>query len=171
MFVAGDEMRRTQNGNNNAYCQDNATNWLDWGLAANNADLLRFWQRMIAFRKRYSTFNTGSFFKGAANERGVPEVTWHGTKLNGPGWYDPEARVLAFTLGGQNGDPDLHVMMNMFWEDLAFDLPTVPGRKWFRAIDTNQSSPLDIADPGAEAPVAGNTQTVSGRSIVVLVNR
>jgi glycogen operon protein len=47
----------------------------------------------------------------------------------------------------------------------------LPGRKWFRAIDTNQSSPLDIADPGAEAPVAGNTQTVSGRSIVVLVNR
>jgi glycogen operon protein len=171
MFVAGDEMRRTQNGNNNAYCQDNATSWLDWGLAGSNPDLLRFWQRMIAFRKRYSTFNTGGFFTGAANARGVPDVAWHGTKLNSPGWTDPQARVLAFTLGGQNGDPDLHVMMNMYWEDLTFDLPTVPGRRWFCAIDTNQPSPSDIADPGTEAPVAGNTQTVSGRSILVLVNR
>jgi glycogen operon protein len=62
-------------------------------------------------------------------------------------------------------------MMNMFWEDLNFDLPTIPGRQWFRAIDTNRTAPLDIADPGAEAPLAGNTQIVSGRSIVVLVNR
>jgi len=104
------------------------------------------------------------------NERGLPDISWHGTKLNLPGWDDPNARVLAFTLGGQNGDPDLHVMMNMYWEPLAFELPSVPGRTWLKAVDTAQASPADIADPGAETAVAGATLIVEGRSVVVLVN-
>jgi glycogen operon protein len=91
--------------------------------------------------------------------------------LNSPGWDDPEARALACTLGGEHGDPDLHVMMNMYWDNLDFELPTVPGRSWFRALDTSQPSPNDIADPGKESPAPGSSYTVQGRSIVVLVNR
>ncbi len=171
MFVAGDEIRRTQQGNNNAYCQDNPVSWFDWTLAQKNRDLLRFWKQMIAFRKRYATFRQDRFFSGAANARGVPDVTWHGTKLNQPGWDDPQARVLAFTLGGLNGDPDLHVMMNMYWDRLDFELPPQGGRPWFKAIDTFQPPPRDFAEPGSETAVAGVTCSVEGRSIVVLVNR
>jgi isoamylase len=171
MFVAGDEIRRTQQGNNNAYCQDNGVSWFDWQLVDTHRDLLRFWQRLIAFRKRHATLHRGRFFGGVVNGRGLPDVVWHGTMLNSPGWDDPEARALACTLGGEHEDPDLHVMMNMYWDNLDFELPTVPGRSWFRAMDTSQASPNDIADPGKESPAPGSSYTVRGRSIVVLVNR
>jgi len=171
MFVAGDEVRRTQQGNNNAYCQDNDTSWFDWTLVDRNRDLLRFWIRMIEFRKRHAALRQRQFFTGAVNQRGLADVTWHGTVLGAPGWSDPEARALGMTLAGFNGDPDLHVMLNMLWDSLEFELPVVPGRSWFIAVDTAQTPPHDIADPGAEPAVTGNTCTVQPRSVVVLVNQ
>jgi glycogen operon protein len=171
MFLAGDEVRRTQKGNNNAYCQDNETSWFDWTLVEKNSDLLRFWQRMIEFRRSHAAVRRRQFFTGAVSERGVLDVTWHGTKLGNPAWDDPEARTLAMTLGGFDGEPDIHAMLNMYWEPLDFELPEVPGRSWLRAVDTALEPPLDIADPGAEAPVAGNIYTLQGRSVVVLINR
>ena len=98
------------------------------------------------------------------------DVSWHGTKLNHPGWDDTGARALAMTLAGFDGDSDLHVMFNMFWESLDFELPVVPGRRWCIAVDTAQSSPRDIADPGSEPDVVGNTFHMEARSVVVLVN-
>ena len=170
MFVAGDEVRRTQGGNNNAYCQDNETSWLDWTLTAKNADLLRFWKLMIGFRQRYAALRQRHFFTGAMNERGLADVSWHGTKLNSPGWSDPDARALGFTLAGFNGDPDIHVIINMYWDSLDFELPSVPGRGWSTAVDTAQRPPFDIAEPGAEPLVSGNSYSVQGRSVIVLVN-
>jgi glycogen operon protein len=171
MFVAGDEVRRTQHGNNNAYCQDNETSWFDWTLVDRNRDLLRFWKRMIEFRKRHAALRLGQFFTGAVNQRGLADVTWHGTKLDTPGWSDPQARALGMTLAGFNGAPDLHVMLNMHWDSLDFELPAVPGRRWSITVDTAQTPPHDIADPGDESPVTGNTCTVQPRSVVVLVNQ
>jgi isoamylase len=171
MFVAGDEVRRTQKGNNNAYCQDNEISWFDWTLPDKNSGLLRFWKRMIEFRKRHAALHEGRFFSGAVNDRGLPEVAWHGTTLNAPGWDDPDALALAATLAGFHGDSDLHLMFNMYWEPLTFELPAVPGRGWFRAIDTAQPSPLDIADPGSEPAVLAGTCAVQPRSVVVLINR
>ncbi|HWS95646.1 MAG TPA: hypothetical protein VN620_04100 [Candidatus Methylomirabilis sp.] len=75
------------------------------------------------------------------------------------------------TLAGFNGDSDLHVMFNMFWESLEFELPVVPGRRWCVALDTAPPSPHDIADPGSEQDVSGNMHPVQARSVVVLVNR
>jgi glycogen operon protein len=171
MFVAGDEVRRTQQGNNNAYCQDNAVSWFDWTLLDRNRDLLRFWKRMIEFRKRHAALRQRQFFTGAVNERGLADVTWHGTVLGAPGWSDPEARALGMTLAGFNGDPDLHVMLDMLWDSLEFQVPVVPGRRWLLAADTAQAPPYDIADPGGEPAVTGNTCTVQSRSVVVLVNQ
>jgi glycogen operon protein len=91
--------------------------------------------------------------------------------LGNPGWSDPNARALAMTLAGFHGDPDLHVMLNMHWDSLEFELPEVAGRQWFKAVDTAQSSPHDIADSGDETEVSKATVTVQGRSVVVLVNR
>jgi glycogen operon protein len=171
MFAAGDEVRRTQQGNNNAYCQDNETSWFDWTLLDRNRDLLRFWKRMIEFRKRHAALRLGRFFTGEVNERGLTDVTWHGTKLGAPGWSDPEARALGMTLAGFNGAPDLHAMLNMHWDSLEFELPAVPGRRWSIAVDTAQTSPHDIADPGDESPVSGTTYAVEPRSVVVLVDK
>ncbi len=171
MFAAGDEVRRTQRGNNNAYCQDNEISWFDWTLLDRRHGLHRFWKLMIEFRKSHPALRRGRFFTGATNERGLVDVTWHGTKLNSPGWTDPEARALALTLAGFDGDADIHAMLNMYWDSLEFELPAVPGRRWFKAVDTSQAPPNDIADPGAETEVTGATYAVEGRSVVVLVNR
>ena len=161
MFVAGDEVRRTQQGNNNAYCQDNVISWFDWTLPEKNADLHRFWKLMIEFRKAHAAVHRGQFF-------GPGEVAWHGTKLNEPGWLDPEARVLAMTLARLNGDSDIHVMLNMHWDRLDFELP--PNRRWFKAVDTSAAPPHDIENPGSEPPVAGGTYPLEGRSVVVLIS-
>ena len=79
---------------------------------------------------------------------------------------------MACTLGGFEGRPDLHIMMNMFWEDLAFDLPEVGGWRWHRVIDTAAASPDDIADPGSEIPLGqAASHAVGARSIVLLLSK
>jgi isoamylase len=171
MMVMGDEVRRTQGGNNNAYCQDNPVGWFDWTLVERNAGMLRFWKEMIAFRLRTPAVHRIRFFTGEVNERGLPDIAWHGTELEPPNWNDGGARVLAFTLGGFDGDPDVHVMSNMWWEPLSMAVPPVKGRAWFRAIDTSLPSPGDIAAPGTEPPVAEPRYTVQGRSVVVLISK
>jgi glycogen operon protein len=171
MLVAGDEVARTQQGNNNAYCQDNEIGWFDWNLVDVNRDLLRFWTQLLRFRRDNRVLRRREFYSGLPNARGIPDITWHGTELGTPGWDDPGARALACTLGGQDGDPDLHVMMNMYWEPLEFTLMPVAGRGWARAIDTALPPPADIAASGAEQAIDASSYLVSERSIVVLVSR
>jgi isoamylase len=168
MLLAGDEVGRSQQGNNNAYCQDNEIGWFDWNLVDANADLLRFWTRLLALRGAHKVLRRAEFYSGLPNERGTAELTWYGTELSTPDWTDPGARALACTLGGIGGEPDLHLMMNMYWEPLEFQLPADHG--WTRAIDTALPSPLDIADPGAEQPIAGSSYLVTARSIVLLAS-
>jgi isoamylase len=165
MLLGGDEIRRSQNGNNNPYNQDNATSWFDWTLADSNREMLRFVQRMVGFRKAHPVLWQPSFYTGAINERGLPDISWHSTILNSPGFDDPEARALACTIAGFAGHPDLHVMMNMFWEPLDFEVPAGP---WHIAVDTFAGSPRDIADPGGERQWNGDRYRVPGRTIVIL---
>jgi isoamylase len=173
MFLMGDEVRRTQDGNNNTYCQDNELNWFNWNQTLKNGGLLRFFQRMVAFRRQHPILQRPDFFKGDVNVRGLADIAWHGCELNSPGWSDPDTRVLAFTLGGQierGCDIDLHVMMNMHWEALTFELPKAKGRKWKRFVDTSLPSPNDACEPGKEVSITGNTYIVNPRSVVVLVS-
>jgi isoamylase len=165
MLLGGDEIRRSQNGNNNAYNQDNPTSWFDWTLVKPRREMLRFVQRMIAFRKVHPALWQPSFYTGAINERGLPDISWHGTILNRPGFDDPGGRALACTIAGIGGDADLHVMMNMFSERLDFE---VPAGTWRIAVDTDALSPGDIADPGGERRFTGDRCTLSGRSVVIL---
>jgi glycogen operon protein len=171
MFVAGDESRNTQHGNNNAYCQDNEIGWLDWSKTEKHSDLHRFWKQIIAFRKRHPALRKNSFFTGEVNQRGLKDVTWHGTMLNCPGWDDSQARALGLTFAGFEDEPDIHVMMNMYWEPLDMAVPIIPARQWTRTVDTSLASPSDIAAPGAEVVCSGPSYRVNGRSIVVLVNK
>jgi isoamylase len=168
MLLGGDEIRRSQRGNNNAYNQDNPTSWIDWTMVASNQDILRFVQRMIAFRKAHPALWQPHFYTGETNERGLTDITWHGTKLHSPGFDNPQARALACTIAGFGGSADLHVMMNMFWEPLDFEVPVNPRRAWYLAIETFAPSPGDIAFPSQLGSLIGSPCTVQGRSVVVL---
>jgi len=170
MMCGGDEARRTQKGNNNAYCQDNEVSWFDWDLGGRNRSVLRFWKRIIEFRRSHLSIHRGRFFSGEVNARGLKDVTWHGTKLDHPGWSDENSRVLAYTLAGFEEEPDLHVMINMYWDALEFALPEIEGRTWFKVLDTAAEPPHDFEEPSAAVRVDGAACTVQGRSIVVLVN-
>ncbi len=172
MLLGGDEMQRTQNGNNNAYCQDSEISWFDWGLTEKSADMVRFCSSLINFRKQNHALHQGyRFFDGSLNNRGIKDIDWHGCILNEPGWDDPDARALACTIGGIGDEPDLHVMMNMYWEPLDFEIPVIDGRSWYKAIDTAASSPEDIVESGSEMAFIGEGCTVKGRSIVILISR
>ena len=171
MIVMGDEVRRTQNGNNNAYCHDNDISWFDWSLVEKNKDILRFWQQMIRFRLTHKAVHRRRYYTGAVNDRGVPDVSWHGTELDRPGWNDGDARVLGMTLGGFDGEADIHVMANMYWGDLEMAVPTVAGRVWKRVVDTSLAAPADIAAPGSESTHDETTYQLAGRSVVVLISQ
>ena len=164
MLLGGDERRRTQQGNNNAYNQDNAISWFDWTPSTPRADTFRFVQQMIAFRKAHPALSRPAFYTGAPDARGRPDIAWHGTQLGSPGFSDPDARALACTIAGVGGTGDLHVMMNMFWEPLEFEVPG--GSRWRVAVDTFAPPPRDIAIDQPAAVTA--SYTVQGRSIVVL---
>ena len=171
MLLAGDEARRTQQGNNNAYCQDNPLSWLDWTLVERNADLVRFFRELIAFRLRQPELRQAGFFTGSIGPRGLPDIAWHGRRLGEPGFGDPGSAVIAFTIAAaEEAGSDLHAMMNMEGDDLDFDVPVIPGRRWLRVIDTARSSPDDILPPGQEEPFSGAVFPVNSHSIVVLVS-
>ena len=169
MLRSGDEVGQTQHGNNNVYCQDNATSWLSWNFG--ERELLRFFQRMIALRRMHPALQRGRFFSGAPTERGLPEIAWHGCRLNQPGWNDPASGVLAFTLAGSSSTADLHVMINMEDGKLAFDVPPLDGRTWHRVIDTALLSPTDIVDLECAPAFTEHTYPVDARSLVLLSSR
>jgi isoamylase len=180
MILSGDEIRRTQQGNNNAYCQDNEISWFDWSLVDKNHDLYRFFKHMIAFRKTLPTLRRDHFFNGQTNERGLADISWHGCRLYSPGWGDASSKVLAFTLGGfpqkdGSSSTDIHVMLNMDWHDLDFDVPPLDNRRWYRVVDTALDTPHDIVDlplePGEENRLTASTYHVKNRSVVVLISR
>lgn len=171
MILGGDEFRRTQKGNNNTYCQSNELNWFDWNLVYKHGEIFRFFKSMIAFRKRYGSLCRRGFFNGEVNERGLADISWHGCQLYQPGWYDQDSRVLAYTLAGFNGAVDVHVMLNMHWESLEFEIPPLPNRNWFKVIDTFQESPRDILEPCQEVKIQDNSYQVRDRSIVVLISQ
>lgn len=171
MMLMGDEVRRSQNGNNNAWCQNNPLAWFDWTQVDAEAGLLRFWQEIIAFRKANPILHRNRFFTGEVNERGLADVAWHGVDLNAPGWDDPSARALGWTLGGFGDDPDIHVMANMYWESLDMEVPSVPGHRWHVKLDTSRASPDDIHATGREPPFDAHRYPVAGRGIVVLISK
>jgi isoamylase len=172
LLLGGDEMLRTQKGNNNAYCQDNEVSWLDWRLLEKNSDMHRFVKRMIAFRKSHPALMRRNFLRGARNHgKRVSDIVWHGLRLNEPLWRDPDARVLAYTLGANHGEQGgLHVILNMSEETLEMDLPDAEGG-WTLAIDTSKSSPEDIPEPDRRPVVKGEKYRVEARSVVVLESR
>jgi glycogen operon protein len=168
MLLGGDEIGRTQGGNNNAWCQDNDVSWVDWSLLARNAELYRFVSRLIRFRKAHRSLRRRVFFEDEAK----PPVAWHGARLGHPDW-DGESRALGMHLGGVHGDEPIYLFANAHWEPCRFELPTLRApRRWRRFVDTSREPGADVAEPGSEPPLPSPAAYVAGpRSVVVLVGR
>jgi glycogen operon protein len=135
--------------------------------------MFRFVNQMIAFRKRHPCLRRRKFLTGERPPgAGLPDVTWHGMRLEEPLWHDPNAQLLAFTLGGlREPEEDVHVVLNMSNDALTVALPEVRGRRWHRAIDTGLASPEDIQEPGRQPRVEALSYKVASRSVVVLESR
>lgn len=159
MFSAGDEFMNTQKGNNNPYNQDNETTWLDWDLLEKNRDMFRFFKLMIAFRKAHPSIARSRYWR--------EDVRWYGVGPDVDMSY--ESRSLAYCLSGASqGDCDLYVMINSYWEDLVFEIQDGGDKTVYRALDTYLHSPDDIAEPGEGALVTGREYRVKARSVVAL---
>ena len=173
MILGGDEFGRTQQGNNNTYCQDNKLNWFDWQLPEKNHELLHFFTGMIHLRRTLSSLRRGRFFEGNTfNSRGMRDVEWHGCKLFAPGWNDPECRVMSFTIASfDENEPDVHVMFNMCMQDLDFEIPQIDCYKWLRFSDTSLPSPHDIAEIQKANVVVEKVYNVKSHTSVILVSK
>jgi isoamylase len=158
MILMGDEVGRTQNGNNNTYCQDNDLNWLDWRLLQENADIFRFFKFCITFRHYHPILRNGYYMRHVDfMDTGYKDIVWHGRTLNKPDWTD-ESRTLAFMLdgghakGGLAVDNSLYIAMNMHWEGKTFDLPSLPtGVRWH--VFVNTGDPFGEIRPPNNEPV------------------
>jgi isoamylase len=179
MLLMGDELGRTQHGNNNPYCHDGPLNWLDWSLTETHADLLRFFRHLIAFRHAHPVLRsaehlTGTDYVGS----GFPDISWHGVRA----WQPDHAggsRTLAFLLCGRHAkrgqvrDDMIYMAINMHWEPHTFELPHLPAEQsWLRFLDTSLAPPAEIVAPGEERRLADqHSYAVGPRSVIVLVGR
>ncbi|MBM7559055.1 glycogen debranching protein GlgX [Marinitoga litoralis] len=173
MIYMGDEFCRTQHGNNNAYCQDTIKNWVDWNRLNKFNDIFLFVKKLIDFRKKHHTLRRDHFFTGKDyTGDGIPDITWHGVKLNNPD-FSYNSKSLAFMISGidfadqtYSPDNDIYVAMNFFEEDLIFELPKE--RNWYRVIDTFFESPNDFLDFPQRVY---NNYKVKSKSIIVLISK
>jgi glycogen operon protein len=165
MLLMGDEVLRTQQGNNNTWCQDNPLGWFDWDDLERNGDMLRFVRGLIALRQSSSVFSLERYWRAAE------DILWHGVELGRPD-LGFASHSLAWTLIAREGQERLHVMANAWWRPLTFAVPPTPANlRWHRIVDTSLQTPDDLA-AGAEAPrVTANRLAVSWHSVVVLQAR
>jgi isoamylase len=165
MLLGGDEFRRTQRGNNNAYCQDNEISWYDWTLLKRHEDIHRFARGMIAFRRAHPVLSKGAFYT-------EDDIRWFDPEGGSPDWADTQERCLACHILGQ-AETDLHLMCNASTEAVAFALPSLDdGRRWYRAVDTSRPSPQDILAAGEEIALDDQAAYhVGPRSGVILLAR
>jgi glycogen operon protein len=167
LLLMGDEVRRTQRGNNNAYCQDNEISWFDWGALDRHADVHRF-TRLLLF-PRLRTRGERRLTLNEILRHG--RITWHGVKLNRPDWSD-DSHSLSLTAVTIDGRFLFQGMINAYWEPLTFEVLSRGAgahEGWHRLLDTSLASPDDICDKPDEAPlVPEGSYLVQPRSVVVL---
>jgi isoamylase len=168
-LLAGDEVLRTQCGNNNGWCQNNELSWFDWRLVETEREMLEFVRGMIALRRRHPNLMSNGFYTGKLIPgRDVPDIAWHGVRLNEPAWHDGDCQFLAFTIAGLvANEPDLHVILNL--ADAAVDapLPPLPGREWFPVVNTADTATTGVLPQKDQRPVPTSVWRVEPRSVMI----
>ncbi|MBV8167361.1 MAG: glycogen debranching enzyme GlgX, partial [Alphaproteobacteria bacterium] len=183
MLQGGDEMGRSQGGNNNAYCQDNEISWVDWNIDANGEALIRFVQRLTALRRQYPVLRRNRFLTAEWNEAlGLKDSTWldpTGREMTPEQWQSPAARCLGLLLDGRaqtsgirrrGSDATLLLILNAHHDVVEFRLPEVTGgRDWLRLVDTALPEEDDPEDPVRLA--FDHVYQVTGRSLLLFLLR
>jgi glycogen operon protein len=169
MIVMGDEVRRTQHGNNNAYCIDDPLTWFDWTLLQKHADIHRF-VKLLTARRLLRDVEHEQQRVSLTHLIAQARYAWHGVKVGQPEWAD-YSRAVALTIELKPGQAQIHFIMNGYWEGLEFDLPPVEGggeNPWRLWLDTALPSPNDIVPWDQAKPIPGYRYRVESRSVVIL---
>ncbi len=176
MFLSGDEIRRTQMGNNNAYCQNNSISFCDYSNRTRHGDIYRFCQELIRFRLTHPAFLRPEFYNGGDNDyNAIPDITWYNENGKPVDWDRPEG-VLALRIDGSKAetradqdDYDFYMMFNATSESLLFAVvPITRGKQWCRVMDTSREPPDDFLDTKQMTPLSESVYTVASRSMVLL---
>jgi glycogen operon protein len=165
MLLGGDELRRTQGGNNNAYCQDNETSWYDWSCLKKHEEIFRFTRGMIAFRRAHPILSKEQFYTDA-------EIHWFGPHGGSPNWSDPNSKQFACLIHEDQRN-SLYLMFNAWAEAADFGLPpALPDTRWHLAADTSRKAPHDLSATGEE-PIWEDPHTyhLSPRACAILLAR
>jgi len=180
MLTSGDEVLRTQNGNNNPYCQDNETSWFDWSLTKTHADILRFTQKLIALRKAHPVFLRSEFLTGQIDEqRREQDIRWYTAQGTTPDWSQ-EFSFLAYYLDGahastraERDDNSFYIMLNSSPLDVTASVcPAPQGKKWCRLIDTSYRQDHDFLSANTACLLENqHTYVVLAASAVVLLSK
>jgi isoamylase len=148
MLLGGDEFRRTQRGNNNAYCQDNEVSWFDWSLYEKHREIQRFTRGMIAFRRAHSVLRREDFYTDS-------DIQWFAPNGATPDWKDQRQKSFACLILGQT-EPDLFLLFNADSRSVDFSIPALPaGKIWRLAVDTSRATPDDLSESGKEPSMHG----------------
>jgi glycogen operon protein len=167
MILMGDEVRRSQSGNNNAYCYDSDLSWFDWTLLSKHADVLRFVKLLIARRLLRQTEHERQRLSLNQLIR-ISKHAWHGVRLHQPDWSD-WSHSLALGMELPVMRLRMHLILNAYWEPLDFELPAISGGgTWLRWIDTALDPPQDIVEWQKSPPISGSTYQAGPRTVVVL---
>lgn len=170
MLLMGDEIRHTQSGNNNAYCQNSELTWFNWSTLSNQTDLHRFLSSVLQFTQSLKLFQQERILTVTYASQD-PHIVWHGIHLGQPDWSD-SSHSLAFTLRHPLANEHLFIILNAYWESLTFELPPLGhGDVWHRIIDTALPSPADFCWPLEAPSLTEQTYCVTARSSVVLMMR
>jgi glycogen operon protein len=163
MLLGGDEFRRTQRGNNNAYCQDNEVSWFDWSLLETHDEIHRFTRGMIAFRRAHLVLRAENFYSDK-------DIKWFAPNGAIPDWMDPRQKSFACLILGKT-EPDLFILFNADTTSVDFSIPVLPpGKMWHLAVDTSRSAPDDLHDSGKEPSMQGQLNyRLEPRSSVILL--
>ncbi len=180
MLLMGDEVRRSQDGNNNAYCQDNEISWMNWTDRETHADIFRFVRETIKFRKSHRAFLRPEFLTGKdSSSHLAPDISWFGEDAKPVDWEKADHFIAYRLIGSQASiiadcdDNDFYIMFNASTRDItALICPPPKGKKWFRVIDTSYASPRDILEPGSEELLGNQGKyVILARSSVVFISR
>jgi glycogen operon protein len=165
MLLSGDEFRRTQRGNNNAYCQDNDMSWMDWSLLDRHHEIFRFARAVLTLRRDHPVLRREAFYSDK-------DIRWFDPNGDSPDWFDPRQKWLACLIRDQGG-PQLYFMFNADTAPITFRLPTLPSNQpWRVAVDTGREPPGDFYAKGEEGVLLDPRNYVAEtRSSVVLLCR
>lgn len=165
MLLGGDEFRRTQQGNNNAYCQDNAVSWIDWSFLEKHQEIHRFARGMIAFRRAHPVLRKPAFYTDA-------DIQWFAPQGTTPAWADPGRKSFACLIFGR-AEADLFLMFNADTAPSDFAIPAASGNKtWCLAADTSRLAPGDLYEPAKEPSIEDQARfRVAPRSSAILLAR